>query len=379
MNGAFLSITSNLSADNWRHSSYQRSAGASVAQAINTVVLLLEPRGSRGEERLISGSTSPPGVSCSTGFAQNRRASWANTGGQIGADQGDTDDRRTGWDEPRADQLHPLSVCWYTRSVHMSTSIDFGGRGGLCIVRHYTPGSSSGLVSSPRKQGFIFGCWEEVRLNRTFSLSRPLEETHLGKIFTVWGEPLAVRGPTASHLWLCPSLSSPRPQSAIAVESRNAATPKPSSLPPPTPVDFLLINPGEWQGWHSLSRRLWEAPGILPSSKHLPASQVVASLGPLVPPNHHHQLLAYEIPKAAKPRHTFEGTRSERSGPSWSEILLKQLTEKQRKTGLSARVLFAQWITGKYQLHRKTQRSDRREVRCVLWHCFISSANMLLH
>lgn len=32
--------------------------------------------------------------------------------------------------------------------------------------------------------------------------------------------------------------------------------------------DFLLINPGEWQGWHSLIPRLREAPGILAPSKH---------------------------------------------------------------------------------------------------------------
>lgn len=99
MNVAFLSIASILSADSWRHSSYQRSAGASIAQAANTVVLLLGPPGvpSRAEERLISGSTSPPGVSCSNGFAQNRRAAWANTGGQDGAaDQGDIGERRTG-------------------------------------------------------------------------------------------------------------------------------------------------------------------------------------------------------------------------------------------------------------------------------------------
>lgn len=51
MNVAFLSIASILSADSWRHSSYQRSAGASVAQAANTVVLLLGPRGSRAEQR----------------------------------------------------------------------------------------------------------------------------------------------------------------------------------------------------------------------------------------------------------------------------------------------------------------------------------------
>lgn len=46
--------------------------------------------------------------------------------------------------------------------------------------------------------------------------------------------------------------------------------------------DFLLINPGEWQGWHSLIPRLREAPGILVPSKHrkLPRLQLHYSLIP---------------------------------------------------------------------------------------------------
>lgn len=46
--------------------------------------------------------------------------------------------------------------------------------------------------------------------------------------------------------------------------------------------DFLLINPGEWQGWHRLIPRFREAPGILAPSKHreLPRLEFHCSLIP---------------------------------------------------------------------------------------------------
>lgn len=49
----------------------------------------------------------------------------------------------------------------------MSTSIDLGVRGPCVSSAASPPGSFSGLVSSSRKQGFTFGCWEEIRLNGT--------------------------------------------------------------------------------------------------------------------------------------------------------------------------------------------------------------------
>lgn len=149
MNRAFLSIAGNLSADNCRHGLYQRTAAHQSHKPSSQSCFYWGRRGPEEWRRLISGSTSPPGVSCFTGLAQYRRAAWPNAGGQIGADQGaDADNCRTGWDELKADQLRPLYACWYTRSVHTSTSIDLGwggvavgvgGWGGTCVSSAASP------------------------------------------------------------------------------------------------------------------------------------------------------------------------------------------------------------------------------------------------
>lgn len=180
-------------------------------------LLLLGPQGAWGEERLISGSTSPPGVLCSTGLAQNQRAAWANAGGQIGTDQGaDTGDCRTGWDKLRADQLRPLYVCWYTRSVHMSTSIDLWVHG---LV--YRP------LLHPQEffwSGFIllqtmFCFWLLGRCSPEENwLFESLAWENLGKIFYCV---VRVTGHTVTNCI---------PRSVIAVESREATTHAPQTL-----------------------------------------------------------------------------------------------------------------------------------------------------
>lgn len=57
------------------------------------------------------------------------------------------------------------------------------------------------------------------------------------------------------------------------------------------------------------------------------------------------------------------GACLERSGPSWGHFFLMQLTEKQRKTGLSE---FTLQISEKYQLHHRALRFDGGKVWCLL-------------
>lgn len=88
--------------------------------------------------------------------------------------------------------------------------------------------------------------------------------------------------------------------------------------------DFLLINPGEWQGWHSLIPRLREAPGILTPSKHCELPMAAVSL--VADPGA--QLSAYEIPNL--PIHsTLMRTRRSYS------LCFIQLMDKSQWIGLS--------------------------------------------
>lgn len=91
-----------------------------------------------------------------------------------------------------------------------------------------------------------------------------------------------------SHLWLWLSLSA-LPPVRVPEGGRNA-------IPIP---DFLLINPGEWQGWHSLILRLREAPGILVPSKHhkLPRLQFHCLL---IPTHNPHYMKFTILPSTAR-------------------------------------------------------------------------------
>lgn len=179
---------------------------------------------------------------------------------------------------------------------------------------------------------FAWGCWSSKGL---YLLTR-----HESR----W--PHAVR----SHLVCdCGPLCLPGDPSRRSALQRAGMPPPSPPLSPhhPPPADFLLINPGEWQGWHSLSRRLWEAPGIPPSSKHLPASQAAASLGPLIPHHHHHPMCSSQhmkLSRPVRPRRTFyERTLREVRTELWYPPHPAQ--KNQRKTGLSE---LARQITGKY-------------------------------
>lgn len=163
MNDAFLSVSSAPPPPQTaqRRGSYQRSAGPSVAPAVNTAALRLGPSGFLGGGRGSSrGQRAHRGSRAPLATHRTRGQAGPTLGGQVGADQGDADDSRTsqgrgggGWPTNYA----PLYVCWSTRSVHMSTSIGAGGGWGVggegSWASFFHPGEGfAGLVSYSGKQ-----------------------------------------------------------------------------------------------------------------------------------------------------------------------------------------------------------------------------------